>query len=84
MYLELNTELTSQQVALKEQTHRLAAEVLRPVSVQLEKLDPQDVIAPGSVLWDVFKQAYQQGFHLLQFPEEMGGAGAGPRETHIV
>ena len=84
MYLELNTELTSEQVALKEQTHRLAAEVLRPVSVQLEKLDPQDVIAPGSALWDVFKQAYQQGFHLLQFPEEMGGAGAGPLETHIV
>ena len=83
MYLDLNKELTSEQIALKEQSHRFAGEVLRPASVQLDKMDPQDVIAPGSVLWDVFKQAYRQGFHLLQFPEELGGANLGPLEMHI-
>src|SRR3972149_12186096 len=84
MYLELNKDLTPEQAARKEQSHRSAAEVLRPASVQLDKMDPQDVIAPGSVLWDVFRQAYQQGFHLMQFPEELGGANLGPLEGHIV
>ena len=84
MYVDLNKDLTSEQVALKEQSHQFAANVLRPASVQLDALDPQEVIAPGSVLWDVFRQAYRQGFHLLQFPEEQGGANLGALEMHMV
>ena len=84
MYVDLNKDLTSEQVALKEQSHQFAANVLRPASVQLDELDPQEVIAPGSVLWDVFRQAYRQGFHLLQFPEEQGGANLGALEMHMV
>src|SRR4030067_1809366 len=83
MYLDLNKDLSPEQVALKELSHRLAAEVLRPASVQLDKMDPEDVIAPGSVLWDVFKMAYQQEMHLLQFPSELGGANLGPLEIQI-
>ncbi len=84
MYLDLNKDLTPEQIALKEQTHRFAAEVLRPVSVQLDRMDPDAVIAAGSPLWDVFKAAYQQGFHLSQFPEALGGANLGPLDMHIV
>ena len=42
------------------------------------------MIAPGSALWDVFRTYYQQGFHLAQFPEELGGANLGPLDMHIV
>jgi len=83
MYLDLNKDLSPELVALKEQSHRFAAEVLRPASVQLDKMDPEDVIAPGSALWDVFKTAYQQEMHLLQFPSELGGANLGPLEIQI-
>jgi alkylation response protein AidB-like acyl-CoA dehydrogenase len=84
MYLELNKDLTPTQVALREQAHRFAAEVLRPASIELDRMDPQDVIAPGSALWDVLKKAYSQGLHLMQFPQELGGANLGPLDMHIV
>ncbi|HWQ28097.1 MAG TPA: acyl-CoA dehydrogenase family protein [Dehalococcoidia bacterium] len=84
MYLELNKTLTPEQNALREQAHRFAAEVLRPASVQLDRMTPEEVIAPGSQLWDVLRQAYQQGYHLRAFPEALGGAGLGPLEGHIV
>jgi alkylation response protein AidB-like acyl-CoA dehydrogenase len=85
LYLDLNKELTPAQVALKEEAHRFAAEVLRPAGVELDKLaDPEDVIKEGSPFWDVFKKAYNQGFHIRGFDESMGGANLGPLEQHIV
>ncbi len=84
MYLELDKTLTPEQNALREQAHRFAAEVLRPASVALDRMSPEEVIAPGSPLWDVFRQAYQQGYHLRSFPEELGGANLGPLEAHLV
>jgi hypothetical protein len=48
--------------------------VWRPAAVELDKLaDPQDVIAEGSVLWDVFRKTYELGYHTMGFPEEFGG-----------
>lgn len=84
MYVELNTTLTPEQQALREQTHRFAAEVIRPAAVELDKLTADEVIAPGSRLWDLFRRAYGQGYHLRGFPEQLGGAGLGPLEQHLV
>ena len=84
LYLDLNRDLTPAQVALKEQTHRFAEEVLRPASMELDKLPPGDVIKEGSTLWKVFRQAYEQGYHIRGFPEQLGGAGLGPMEQQIV
>ncbi|HJX62234.1 MAG TPA: hypothetical protein VJ578_06660 [Dehalococcoidia bacterium] len=58
MYLDLNKELTDEQRSVKEETHRFAAEVLRPASIELDKLSPEEVIADGSVMWEVFRKAY--------------------------
>jgi alkylation response protein AidB-like acyl-CoA dehydrogenase len=84
MYVELNKTLTPEQQALREQMHRFAAEVIRPAAVELDKLTADEVIAPGSRLWDLFRQAYGQGYHLRGFPEQLGGAGLGPLEQHLV
>ena len=74
-YLDLNPELTPTQQALKEETHRFAADVLRPASIELDKLaDPEDVIKPGSVLWDVFRKHYELEQHVAAMPEAFGGA----------
>jgi alkylation response protein AidB-like acyl-CoA dehydrogenase len=84
-YLDLNKELTSEQTSLKEETHRFAEEVLRPASVDLDKLaDPEDVINEGSVLWEVFRKSYQAEHHISSFPEVLGGANLGPLERHIM
>jgi len=84
LYLELNKVLSPEGAALREETHRFVAEVLRPAAIQLDKLSAEEVIAPGSVLRDVFRQAYEQGYHVRGFPPQLGGAGLSGLEAHIV
>ncbi len=84
MYLELDKWLTPEQKTLKDQTHRFAAEVLRPASAELDKLNPEQAIAKDSVFWDALRQAYGLGLHLMSIPEQYGGSDLGPIESHIV
>jgi alkylation response protein AidB-like acyl-CoA dehydrogenase len=85
MYLDLDTTLTPTQVTLKEQFHRLAAEVVRPAAVALDKLaDPEEVIRSGSVLWDVFRKYHELGHHIAGIPEEFGGANLSGLSAHIL
>jgi alkylation response protein AidB-like acyl-CoA dehydrogenase len=54
--LDIDAGLTEEMKAVREVVHRFAAEVMRPAAAQLDRLpDPADVIAPESILWDVFK-----------------------------
>ena len=82
-YTDLNKELTAEEQSIKEETHKFAAEVLRPASIQLDKLSPDEVIAEGSVHWDVFRKAYQQGYHSSGLPEHLGGANLSALAQHI-
>ena len=84
MYVELNKSVTPEQLAVRDQMHRFAAEVIRPAAIELDKLTADEVIAPGSRLWDVIRQAYAQGYHTRGFPAALGGAGLGPLESHMV
>jgi len=84
-YLDLNKDLTPQQIALKEEVHRFAEEILRPASVKLDAVaDPEEVIKPDSVLWDVLRTAYELGYHAQGLPEVLGGANLAPLDRHIV
>jgi len=59
---DIDAGLTDEMKDIRETVHRFAAEVMRPAAVELDRLpDPADVIAPGSVLWDVFKKFKQLG-----------------------
>ncbi len=79
MYLELNKNLTEQEQQIKTEVHRFAEEVLRPASLELDRLpDPDDVIAEGSVYWDVFRKAYELGYHTAHLHESLGGANLSP------
>ncbi|HEY8172401.1 MAG TPA: acyl-CoA dehydrogenase family protein [Dehalococcoidia bacterium] len=84
MYIELNKNLTDEQKALKARVHEFARDVMRPSSIELDKMTPEETIAEGSPMWRVFKTAYEEGYHLRNFPEAMGGLGLGPLESHIV
>jgi alkylation response protein AidB-like acyl-CoA dehydrogenase len=85
MYQDLAVDLSEAEVALKETTHKFAAEVMRPASLELDKLaNPEDVVAKGSKFWDVFRQYYELGQHLVGFPEEIGGVTLSPVASHIV
>lgn len=71
---ELNIDLTKDHVALWDASRKFFSEVWRPAAIALDKLaDPQDVIAEGSVLWDVLRKSYELGYHCSFFPKEFGG-----------
>ena len=71
---ELNVDLTEEQKATREMVRKFGVEVVRPAGIELDKLaDPQDVIAEGSVLWDVFRKYRELGLHKTGIPAEFGG-----------
>jgi alkylation response protein AidB-like acyl-CoA dehydrogenase len=82
-YLELNKELTFDESSIKEQVHRFGVEVLRPAAAELDQMSPEDVIADGSPLWEVFGRAYQMGLHTSGLPEALGGVSLSPLARHI-
>ncbi len=83
-YKDLNLNLTDDEIAIKNSVHQFALEVLRPASIKLDKLSPEDVIKKGSLFWDVFRQAYDMGLHTFLLPESYGGLGLSPLGVHIV
>jgi len=71
---ELNVDLTEEQKATRDMVRKFAEEVVRPAGIELDKLqNPQDVIAEGSVLWDVFRKQRELGLHRTGIPPEFGG-----------
>ncbi|MHB8203356.1 MAG: acyl-CoA dehydrogenase family protein [Desulfomonilaceae bacterium] len=83
-YLELNIDLTDEQNAIKNQAHKFAAEVLRPASIELDKIaDPEDEIR-SSVYWNTMKQAFELGYHNTLMPDTHGGLGLDPLDIHLV
>lgn len=83
-YFDLNLGLTAEDHDLKTAAHEFAAEVMRPVSTELDKLSPEGVIAAGSPYWDYMAAAYKQGYHMLPYPEAFGGPGLSPFQIALV
>lgn len=79
----MNKGLTAEEASLKEQVHRFATEVVRPAAMELDRLPPEEVIAPNSVLWEVFRKIYDLGYHMRALPEELGGVSLSPVAQHI-
>jgi len=82
-YTELDKDLTSDEASLKQEVHRFSADVLRPASIELDRMEPAQVIAEGSPLWDVFRQAYELGYHTRSLPPALGGVELSPIGRHI-
>ncbi|MBF7081814.1 acyl-CoA/acyl-ACP dehydrogenase [Desulfallas sp. Bu1-1] len=83
-YLELDMNLTDEQIALKKAVHKFAKEVIRPAAIQLDALaDPGDVLKKESIYWDVMGQMKKLGYHTVFIPEHFGGMGLSPLELHI-
>jgi alkylation response protein AidB-like acyl-CoA dehydrogenase len=66
--------LSDTEKAVQESTHRFAAEVMRPAGILIDKMDPEDAIAPGSIYWEVMKKAEGLGLSLIEM------AGMDPTE----
>jgi alkylation response protein AidB-like acyl-CoA dehydrogenase len=67
--IDLDIELTDEERAIRDTVHKFSEEVLRPAGKTLDALpDPADVIAPDSVLWDVFKKQRELGLDRVADP----------------
>ncbi len=83
-YLDLNFELTDEQIDLKKSVRKFAREVLRPAAIELDKLaTPEDVLKKDSVYWDCMSQMKKLGYHTVFIPDTYGGLGLSPLELHL-
>ena len=83
-YLELDMNVTEEQTMFKDTVRKFALETLRPASIELDAMTPEEVIAPGSIMWDALKKSYELGLHKVLIPEEYGGLGLSPLEVSLV
>jgi alkylation response protein AidB-like acyl-CoA dehydrogenase len=75
--VDIEVGLTDQEREIVDTVHKFAAEVLRPIGVELDRLDdPNEVIASGSALWQMFKKYEELGLEGLDSPD----AGLSPVE----
>jgi alkylation response protein AidB-like acyl-CoA dehydrogenase len=76
--VDIEVGLSDQEREIRDTAHKFAEEVMRPAGAELDRLDdPNDVSAPGSVLWDVFKKHRELGLGAL----DEGSSGLGPIEA---
>jgi alkylation response protein AidB-like acyl-CoA dehydrogenase len=73
-YRDLDFNLTDEQKAVRDTIRKFGSEVMRPAGEKLDKMaDPQEVIAKGSPLWEVFRTFRELGFHRGGIPKALGG-----------
>lgn len=73
-FRDLDVNLTVEQKSMRDTARKFGAEVMRPAGIDLDKLhDPTDVVAEGSILWDVYKKYRELGLHKIPIPKTVGG-----------
>lgn len=83
-YLDLDLDLTEEDIELKSATHRFAKEVMRPIAKELDEMTPEQVIAKDSPFWTFMKKAYELGYHTILIPEPYGGMDLTPKQQAII
>jgi len=83
-YLELNLNLTKEDLMLKKAAHEFARDVMRPVAAEMDKMTAAEAVAPGSPFWEFKKKAYELEFHTILIPDAYGGMGLSPLQLHLV
>jgi alkylation response protein AidB-like acyl-CoA dehydrogenase len=75
-YVELEPDFPPECAELRDAVHQFAKNVLRPTAIALDRIaDPQEVIAPDSILWKFYRSAYELGYHKASIPTQLGGLG---------
>ncbi len=86
MYFELDSTIRENKdlCLLRNETHKFAEEVIRPAAAKLDKMDPEEVIAPDSPYWSALKEMKKMGYHRLFFHRDYGGLGLNSTQVHII
>ncbi|WP_286715776.1 acyl-CoA dehydrogenase family protein [Marinobacter sp. tcs-11] len=65
----LESPLSELESQVQENAHRFAKDVLRPAGAKLDRLTPEEVVAPGSALWEVLEKSHDLGLSLTAMAE---------------
>ncbi|WP_460173817.1 acyl-CoA dehydrogenase family protein [Vulcanisaeta sp. JCM 14467] len=82
-YLDLD-RLDSDDELIRKNMHRFAEEVLRPLSIKVDRMEPRDRVAPGSPLYDAIREMKKMGLHKIHLPREHGGLGLTNLQRYII
>ncbi len=77
-------DLTDDQRELRAAAGRFAAQVLRPAGIEIDRLSAAAVVAPGSPLFRVTREAAALGYTRLGGVAEIGGLGLPPLTRYLV
>ena len=83
-YLELDLNLTKEDLMLKKAAHEFARDVMRPVAAEMDKMSAEAAVAPDSPFWTFKRKAYELDLHTILIPDAYGGMGLSPRQLHLV
>ena len=83
-YLDLDLDLTDEDIALRKSAHRFAKEVMRPIAKELDEMTPEQVIAKDSPFWEFMRKGYGLGYHTILIPEPYGGLDLTPKQQAII
>jgi alkylation response protein AidB-like acyl-CoA dehydrogenase len=72
--IDLDPEYSETERAAYETAHKFAREVLRPAGEKLDKLSAEEVIAPDSILWDVFDLYRELGLGIFELNSQLAPA----------
>jgi alkylation response protein AidB-like acyl-CoA dehydrogenase len=86
-YAEIE-ELSEDENLLKEEVHRFAEEVVRPASLEIDRMPsseyPRRVVARDSPYWRVMRAWKRLGYHRGPVPQVFGGEGLPARMVHLM
>lgn len=83
-FLDLDINLSKEDIMLKKNANEFARKVMRPVAKELDAMTPEQVIAKDSPFWTLMKKAYSLGYHSILIPDAYGGMGLTPLQQAIV
>ena len=65
----LEAPLSEMEQTIQDSVHHFALNVMRPAGRALDRMTPEEVIAPGSLLWDVLKKSEALGLSMTALAE---------------
>lgn len=83
VFLDLE-ELREEDRLLREEVHRFVAEVVRPASIELDRMPAEDRVKPGSPFFRVMREMKRLSFHRIMLPPEKGGVKMTPLQRYII
>jgi alkylation response protein AidB-like acyl-CoA dehydrogenase len=83
-YLDISLQLSDEDIAIRDAAHKFAAEVLRPVAKDLDKMSAEEGVSSKSPLWPMLRKAYELGYHKILLPEAYGGLELTPLQLHLL